>query len=814
MVQVLACLTMQHDWRLVVLATTICFATSVAAFKLLHRARAASGARRALWLAAIGAAVGYGVWATHFIGMLAFDAGVPVEYDFPLTALSLLVAASVTGFGFAIAAERQDRWAAPVGGGTIGAGVAIMHYTGMWAMDVPGQMHWSTDLILASILLGIGFASAAMFVASPDSGGRQTFAAALLLTLAITSHHFTAMSAVVIIPDPTIPVVAVALSSSALAMTITVAAVAVLGISLVAALADSAQAHLRASSERELAEQSKQLQAALTNMPQGLCMFDGQQRILVTNARYREMYGLTLEQTRPGISFRQLLQNRVDHRMFPAGSAPDDYVAEVLACLARGSAWTQVTEVPDGRIIAVSNRTMPGGGWVATHEDITERRSIESRLAHMAHHDTLTGLPNRALLRERLETALAAIVGSDGELAVILLDLDRFKEVNDTLGHAAGDTLLKQVAERLRVCVREGDTIARLGGDEFAIVHRIKSADHETTALAVRIQETIAAPFILNHNQMAIGTSIGIAIAPQDGSDPDHLMDHADLALYLAKMEGRGRSRFFEPAMHRRMHERRDLEHDLRAALAKGQFNLHYQPLVNIARDEICCFEALLRWTHPERGNIPPARFIPLAEETGLIAPIGEWVLREACKAAASWPSSIKVAVNVSAAQFKSRDLVAIVVGCVASSGLSPQRLELEITETAMLQDEVGAFALLSRMHDLGVHIALDDFGTGYSSLSNLRKFPFDKIKIDQSFIRDLSPTNLDAIAVVRSIAQLGESLKMTTTAEGVETEEQLDYVRAQGCSEAQGFLFSPPVLADEVTPLLRSYRPVSMRVA
>ena len=813
MVQVLTCLTTQHDWRLVLLATIICFATSVAAFKLLRRARAASGARRLLWLAAIGAAAGYGVWATHFIGMLAFDAGVPVEYDFPLTALSLLVAAGVTGFGFALAAERQDWWAAPVGGATIGAGVAIMHYTGMWAMDVPGQMHWSSDLVLASILLGIGFASAAMFVASPDSGGKQTFAAALLLTLAITSHHFTAMSAVVIVPDPTIPIVAVALSSSALAMTITGAAVAVLGISLVAALADSAQAHLRASSERELAEQSKQLQAALTNMPQGLCMFDGQQRILITNARYREMYGLSAEQTKLGISFRQLLQNRVELGAFPAGSAPDAYVAEVLACLERGSTWTQVTQLPDGRIIAVSNRAMAGGGWVATHEDITERRSIELRLAHMAHHDALTGLPNRALLRERLEAATADTFGDVRQVAIILLDLDRFKEVNDTLGHASGDTLLRQVAERLVGCIPPTDTIARLGGDEFAIVQKITSR-LEVTALAGRIQDAIAMPFLLNEHQVAIGTSMGIAIAPQDGTDLDHLMKNADLALYLAKKEGRGRLRFFDPAMDRRLHERRGLEHDLKAAVAANQFTLLYQPLVNVARGEICGFEGLLRWSHPIRGNILPGAFIPLAEETGLIGPIGAWALKEACSQAVSWPSHLKVAVNVSAAQFKSRDLVGLVIRSLAASGLSPQRLELEITETVMLQDEAAAFDTISRLHELGVHIALDDFGTGYSSLSNLRKFPFDKIKIDQSFIKDLSLTNVDAVAVVRSITQLGESLKMRTTAEGVETEEQLDYVRALGCTEAQGFLLSPPVRANQVMTLLASYKQDAVRVA
>jgi diguanylate cyclase (GGDEF)-like protein/PAS domain S-box-containing protein len=444
--------------------------------------------------------------------------------------------------------------------------------------------------------------------------------------------------------------------------------------------------------------------------------------------------------------------------------------------------------------------------------DITERKRAEARITHMAHHDALTDLANRVLFRERLDRALMRDRRNNKGVAVLALDLDRFKEVNDTLGHPIGDALLKGVAQRLRDCVRETDTIARLGGDEFAVVQSVMDEASETAALAQRLQEAITEPYDLDGHHVVIGTSIGIAVSPADGTDPDDLLKNADLALYRAKSEGCGAYHFFEPEMDRRMRARRNLERDLRNALTNGEFALHYQPLVNIERDEICGFEALLRWTHPERGKVSPADFIPLAEETGLIVPIGEWVLRQACKDAAIWPDHLRIAVNVSVAQFKSRNLVALVVNTLAATGLLPRRLELEITESVMLQDEEGALEILTRLHDLGVRIALDDFGTGYSSLSNLRKFHFDKIKIDRSFVSDLSAANVDALAVVRSIAQLGVSLGMSTTAEGVETQEQMDQVRAEGCTEMQGFLFSRAVPADEITRLLvtKSHEPAT----
>jgi predicted signal transduction protein with EAL and GGDEF domain len=352
--------------------------------------------------------------------------------------------------------------------------------------------------------------------------------------------------------------------------------------------------------------------------------------------------------------------------------------------------------------------------------------------------------------------------------------------------------------------VRESDTVGRLGGDEFCIIQRVTDPVTETATMAKRIVEVISAPFDLGDHQVSIGTSIGIAVAPSDGINPDALMKNADLALYLAKKEARGGYRFFEPQMDRRMQARRGLERDMRNALGNGEFAVHYQPLVNVESNEISGFEALIRWTHPKRGNIPPADFIPLAEETGQIVGIGAWVLRQACTDAATWPSHLTIAVNVSAAQFKLTNLVEGVVGTLAATGLKPHRLELEITESVMFQDHYAAFGALTRLHDLGVRIALDDFGTGYSSLSNLRKFPFDRIKIDRSFVSDLSAANVDALAVVRSIAQLGVSLGMSTTAEGVETQEQADHARAEGCTDMQGFLFSRAVPADQVALLLK----------
>jgi diguanylate cyclase (GGDEF)-like protein len=444
---------------------------------------------------------------------------------------------------------------------------------------------------------------------------------------------------------------------------------------------------------------------------------------------------------------------------------------------------------------------MPDGGGVATHEDVTEQRRIEARIAHMAHHDALTDLPNRVLLRQNLEHALER-AGSQESVAVLWLDLDRFKEVNDTLGHTIGDALLKVAAERLRSCIRARDTVARLGGDEFAVVQTATDQPLGATALALRIIEEIGAPYQIDAHQVVVGTSVGISLYPSDALEADHLLKNADLALYRAKHEGRGTYRFFEPEMDARMHARRQLELDLRQSIAAGEFELHYQPILDLDRNEITTFEALLRWNHPTRGRISPAEFIPLAEETGLIGSIGEWVLRTACAQAAGWPPPIKVAVNLSSLQFNQNDLVQLIFSALTASGLSASRLELEITESVLLENTEKTVATLHRLRDLGVRIAMDDFGTGYSSLKNLRSFPFDKIKVDQSFIQGLG-ADQQCFTIVQAIATLGAGLNMTTTAEGVETVDQLDWVRALGIVEVQGFYLSKPVPACEVQNLL-----------
>jgi diguanylate cyclase (GGDEF)-like protein/PAS domain S-box-containing protein len=433
-------------------------------------------------------------------------------------------------------------------------------------------------------------------------------------------------------------------------------------------------------------------------------------------------------------------------------------------------------------------------------EDVTERRAIERRIAHMAHHDTLTDLPNRSFFRERLTSFLERRPPEPG--ALLCIDLDGFKGVNDTLGHAAGDALLRAVADRLRACLREEDTVARLGGDEFVVLQASVPSPEAAGRLATRLIEQLAQPFLIQGQTLTIGASLGIARLPDDGTTPDLLLHNADLALYQAKAGKRGTFRFFEPEMNDRAQARREIEQDLRQAFTAGNLELFYQPLLNLQENRVSACEALLRWRHPERGFVSPGEFIPIAEETGLIIPIGEWVLRRACLDAASWPDGIKVAVNLSPVQFRQRELVTVVVSALAVSGLRPDRLELEITESVLLADSLANLAILHQLRGLGVRIAMDDFGTGYSSLSYLRTFPFDKIKVDQSFVRELE-TSRHCAAIVRAVIRLGIDLGITTVAEGVETAEQRDHLHREGCDEMQGYLFSRPLPLSELTQRL-----------
>lgn len=563
--------------------------------------------------------------------------------------------------------------------------------------------------------------------------------------------------------------------------------------------------------QRRLAGQNERFDAALTNMSQGLCMFDADERLMITNARFVEIYGLDPNSIQQGMTRRELTA-------VTAGSSTLSK-EETEAALATqgefirdGKGGTLIEKLTDGRSVAVSHRPTPNGGFVATFEDITERLLAEEKIRHLAHHDALTNLPNRGSFYERMTSAIAHLRRSES-LAVMSLDLDHFKSVNDTLGNPIGDRLLQTVADRMRSCVRDDDVVARLGGDEFAVLQVPSEEASDVSALAARLIEVVGAPYDLDGHQVIVATSVGIAMAPADGIEADALMKNADLALYRAKADGGSVHRFFEMEMDARMRARRALELDLRKAIVNSEFELYYQPIVDLKSGQVSSCEALIRWHHPEHGMIAPNDFIPVAEETGLIVPLGEWIIRQACNEAARWPQHITIAVNLSPAQFKSRNLVPMIMNAVASSGLAAHRLELEITEMVLLNDNEGAFAVLHQLHDLGVKIAMDDFGTGYSSLSYLRSFPFDKIKIDQSFIRDL-PNGEESTAIVRAVVGLSSSLGMKTTAEGVETKEQLASVTAEGCCEFQGFLFSRPKPAAEIERILREHIPQAAAVA
>jgi diguanylate cyclase (GGDEF)-like protein len=541
--------------------------------------------------------------------------------------------------------------------------------------------------------------------------------------------------------------------------------------------------------------------AAVNNMPLGFCMVDDEQRLLTANKRFGEIYGLPPDMTLPGTPLRTSLEYRAANGHFGDDIDPD-FVEQRLAAARAPEPWHSIRTTRDGRTISVLHQPLPGGGSLSTHEDITARRQAEAQIAHMAHYDALTDLPNRVLFREHLVKALESV--DRGKLAVLCIDLDRFKAVNDTLGHPIGDALLRAVGDRLRASARPADLVARLGGDEFAIVQAGTEQPIGATALATRLIAEIGKPFELDGHQVVVDASVGISITPNDGTDPDKLLKSADMALYRAKKDGRDSYRFFEPDMDARMQLRRKMELDLRRALTLGEFEVYYQPLITLKTQKISGFEALLRWHHPERGMVPPLEFIPVAEEIGLIGQIGAWVLKRACLEAATWPDDIHIAVNLSPAQFKHRAVVLDVVAALGASGLPAHRLEVEITETVLLQDTESTVRILDELRNLGVRISMDDFGTGYSSLAYLQKFSFDKIKIDRSFVKNISERP-QSIAIIRAVTALSISLGMKTTAEGVETEEELQTLKDEGCTEVQGYLFSKPVPAAQAAQLLQS---------
>ncbi len=778
MFRVFNCLGTEHDWRLVVLAGVVCFLASLAAMSLLQRARALRGRSRAAWLLTAGVATGSGVWATHFIAMLAFDPGVPIAFDIAITVISLLVAIAVTSVGLAVAVYGQERWSSAAGGAILGVGISCMHFTGIAAVQTAGQIIWATDLIVASIILGIVFGAVALEMAKRGDAPRAMAVAAGLLTLAVVSDHFTAMGAAGIIPDALHEIGPRALAPASLSIVIAVVAAVVLGMCVVGAWSDR-------RSRKKIFNQNLQLDGALNNMCQGLCMFDAENRLVVWNQRYVSMYSIDPSRIRVGCTIRDLLDARIAAGTFPLDAAR--YDADLRAALKQGNSFTLNVELADGRMIAVVNQPMADGGWVATHEDTTERtraerelertrtfldtiienvpspiivkdipdlryvlinraaeeylgvdraamlgktaqevmpqasaktievedqRIIESgkisfldehavatpgngtrivtatrlsvkdsdgkaqylislirdvtnrkrheqRIAHLANHDPLTDLPNRAAFNACIAATIDLAAASNESFAVLCIDLDRFKAVNDVFGHGVGDSLLREVAQRMAAAC-QGAFLGRIGGDEFSIITPTGPQPDTTEAIVERLLAALDGEIEIDGHSLGIGLTVGIALYPNDGGDAITLVANADAALYRAKAEARGSIRFFEMSMDKQLREKRALQQDLRQAIERDELKLHYQPQAHID-GEITGFEALVRWHHPRNGLIPPNTFIPLAEESGIITAMGEWILRTACQEAASWPRPLNIAINLSPVQFQHGDLPTLV---------------------------------------------------------------------------------------------------------------------------------------------------------
>ena len=770
MFKIYNCFVYAHDLRLVGLAALVCVLASFAAVNLLRHARKSSGQMRWLWLGVSAVSTGFGIWATHFVAMLAFTPGIPSGYNIILTIVSLLAAILLTGAGLAVSLIPNWRAGPWIGGAIVAGGIAGMHYTGMAAFEIAGIILWDPVLVAASILLGAVIGAVALPVGLHGEQERWKFAGAVLLTLAICSHHFTAMAAVSIIPDPVVEVSQLALPAGWLAVAVAIVSFGIVGLALagvVLDIRDHRRSKLEVDRMRDLANASVE----------GLLVCDGEVVVSI-NTSFAALSGL---------STAHLAGTKLEH-CFPEPVA--------RARLLSGSNQTVETDLRhlDGSMTPVELILRPivfagRPHHVIAVRDLKARKDAEQHIYFLAHHDALTSLPNRSHFNARVDQEIAALTPGRS-LAVLCLDLDRFKEVNDLFGHGTGDKVLQTVASRVTAVLGERQLMARLGGDEFAIL----MPDVANPAAASRLAETVLEALRTSDDapESQISTSIGIALCPDDAADRQPLLTHADTALYRAKTEGRNTYRFFEAKMGAEVRERRMLEHDLRHAIARDELRLVYQPQQEIQSGKVIGFEALLRWKHPTRGEVSPAVFIPIAEETGTILQIGDWVLRAACREAAAWTQSLKIAVNVSALQLHNAKFVQELHQILLETGLPPRRLEIEITETALVRDFNRTLSMLRQIKALGICIAMDDFGTGYSSLSNLRAFPFDRIKIDGSFIKSVN-SNGQAATIVRAVLGLGRGLGLPVLAEGVETDAELQFLQDELCDEVQGYLLGRP---------------------
>jgi diguanylate cyclase (GGDEF)-like protein len=797
MYRVLSCVTNEHNAWLVGLAVVVCVATAVTTFLMYSIACTSEDRRRLAWAALTGVCAGSGIWATHFVAMLAYRGGLPTYYEPVATIGSLLVAVVISALGFAIAASG-GRWLAGLGGLVVGSAIGSMHYLGMHALIIPGVLNWDFSLVTASLLMGAMFATAALVAFHHNSGHRAIILAGGLLVIAICTLHFTAMGAATISLDPTLASQGEGIDRSSLGL----AVVGVTFVVLSSALAAAAIQRTNIRHEAALQEQNALFEAALRHLPVGLSMFDRRQRLIVCNPAYRRLYDISDEQTLRGASFRDIVLNYVKQKGGEDVSARltgvRDWIDEHIARIRRGEAFTETLQLPDGRSIAKKVAPTSEGGWVDVQEDVTALRKSDDKIEWLARHDALTGIANRFQFRERLEHQFQCYDPRLG-FALHWIDLDYFKEVNDRYGHLVGDGYLKSVAHRLSTSLRAGDLVGRLGGDEFAILQLGGGKRDLAEQFAARVLKIISQPHDVLGHKLNASASIGIALVPQHGQDPDELFTHADAALYNAKLRGRGIAVLYEPGSTESASAPNPLRAELQEAVDREELVLHYQPIVDLRAQKVCSFEALMRWKHPSRGMIPPSDFISLAEETRQIVPMGTWALHRACADAMRWPEEIGISVNLSALQIEGCDLYSEVMKALETTDLEPRRLQLEITETALMRESERTQATLRKLVASGVTVALDDFGTRFATFNHLRSFPFGKIKVDRSFIHDVASQH-ENLAIMRSMADLAAELNISSVAEGVETAADLVAVRLAGYDEAQGFYFSLPVPARGVS--------------
>ncbi len=726
---------------------------------------------QAVWLIIAAVSVGVGIWATHFIAMLSFSAGMPTGYDLQLTLVSLAVAMCIVGGGLWFATRGPRRSDTILGGIIVGIGISAMHYIGMRALLIGGPIRWDPTLVSSSLLFGMGLGGAALYVGTIGRQLHWRLAGALLLTIGICSMHFTGMGAANL--DECFPIVSTLEAAPPwLSLVIALVSVLILLLALGAAYLD-----LR--DRRRVAAEADRMRGLADAAVEGLLVCRGD--TIVTANR----------------SFLDLVR-----------AAEPDVAGRPLSDFLSASVCTTVLDQPN-TAIETELRTGPGGILPvevilrhvdfggAPHDavairDLSARKQAEQHIRFLAHHDPLTGLLNRASFGKRLAEEIAHAHRHNVSLSVLCLDVDRFKEVNDVFGHPAGDALLQRVGHILATVVEGRGVAARLGGDEFAVLLSTPIGADAPELVADSIIDALRRSHEAPGGGPPFSASIGISTLADSTDTAEQIMTQADTALYRAKRQGRGIHCSYELAMGAEDRDRRQLERDLRQALAQGELRLAYQPQLDTQNGAVTGFEALLRWKHPQRGEVSPARFVPIAEESGLILSIGEWVLRTACQEAAGWHNGLTVAVNVSAVQIHSPTFARTVESILGESGLAPERLEIEVTETALVRDIGRAIATLSDIRALGVAIAMDDFGTGYSSLANLRAFPFSKIKIDQSFVRSVD-SNEQSAAIVRAVLGLGHGLKVPVVAEGVERQQELEFLRAEGCQSAQGYLIGRP---------------------